>query len=315
MTERETAEAIDRRAAAWAARIDRAPLEPDEQQDLDLWLSQDARRLGAFARARAVAEHTRRAAALGTGEGGFDTSPTLSRRSVIAAGVAVGGVSLTGLAAASWRQAQRLETGRGEVRTVALDDGTTVSLNTLSRVSVRYTRTVREVVLMFGEALFTVAEDPQRPFLLRAAGERLTATTGAFLLKRLDQAPLEITALEGSIRMAGDKAALARLPANHLVRLGGGDLQITPVDADARGRMLAWREGKLEFRDESLARAAAEFGRYRGAPIRLADARVSALTITGLFEANDPAAFARAAARSLNLRAEIGPERILLSRA
>lgn len=314
MAERETAEAIDRRAAAWAARIDRAPLEPQEQQELDSWLRQDVRRLGAFARARAVAEHTRRAAALGGGAIEPDATPPMSRRALIAAGLGVGGVSLAGLAAASWRQAQRLETGRGEVRTVALDDGTTISLNTLSRVSVRYTRSVREVVLMFGEALFTVAEDPQRPFILRAAGERLTASAGAFLLKRLDQAPLEVTALAGSIRMIGSGRTLESLPANHLVRFEASEPQVVPVDSGARGRLLAWRDGKLEFRDENLARAAAEFGRYRGAPIQLADAGVSALTITGLFEANDPAAFARAAARSLNLRAEIGPERILLSR-
>ncbi|MCG2664732.1 MAG: anti-sigma factor, partial [Brevundimonas sp.] len=69
-----------------------------------------------------------------------------------------------------------------------------------------------------------------------------------------------------------------------------------------------------EFHDESLQVAAAEFARFSGVPIALADRQVAVMKITGLFEANDSAAFARAAARSLNLRAEIGSTRILLSR-
>ena len=71
--------------------------------------------------------------------------------------------------------------------------------------------------------------------------------------------------------------------------------------------------GELDLRLE--AAAAAEFSRFRGAPIQFDGEQIAQMRITGLFEANDSAAFARAVAHSLNLRAEIGPERILLSKA
>ncbi|MBU4238274.1 MAG: FecR domain-containing protein, partial [Alphaproteobacteria bacterium] len=307
-----TAEDIDHRAAAWAARLDRGPFSTADQREFEAWAAEDSRRLGAFARARAVALHSRQAAALRGGA--LSEKPVMSRRSLLAAGAAVGMLSGTGLAAAYWRRSQRLDTARGEICAVALDDGSVVTLNTQSRVSVRYTRSVREVVLMYGEALFEVAVDPVRPFIMRAAGAVLTTYDGSFLLKRLNQAPLEVVAIAGSLHMRTGRDQAQILAADQRIRLGK-DATSSPRPLDSpTGRMLAWRDGKVEFHDESLQVAAAEFARFSGVPIELADRQVAEMKITGLFEANDSAAFARAAARSLNLRAEIGSTRILLSR-
>lgn len=311
MAETETAEEIDRRAALWAARLDRGPFSPAHQREFDAWAGEDPRRLGAFARARAIAVHTRQAAALAGGP--VAEQPMVARRSLLAAGVAVAMLSGTGLAAAYWRRSQRLDTQRGEIRSVTLDDGSVVTLNTLSQVSVRYTRSVREVVLMYGEALFEVAVDPVRPFVMRAAGAVLTTYDGAFLLKRLNQAPLEIVALAGSVHMRVGRNRAHILTANQLISLAGGEATSPRfVDAPQTGRLLAWRDGKIEFHNDSLEQAAAEFARFSEVPILLADRNVAEMKITGLFEANDPAAFARAAARSLNLRAEISSTRIQL---
>jgi transmembrane sensor len=306
----ETAEEIDRSAAIWAARLDRGAFSLADQLEFDAWAAEDARRMGAFARARAVAVYSKKAAALS----GADVveQPVMARRSLLAAGVVVAMLSGTGLAAAYWRRSQRLDTERGEIRSVSLEDGSLVTLNTLSRVSVRYTRSVREVVLMYGEALFEVAVDPVRPFVMRSAGTVLTTYDGAFLLKRLNQAPLQVVALAGSVhmRMGGDKAQI--LTANQLISLGGDVASPRSLSARQTSQLLAWRDGKIEFHDESLRQAAAEFARFSEVPIKLADRDVAEMKITGLFEANDPAAFARAAARSLNLRAEISTSQILL---
>lgn len=50
----ETSAQIADDAASWAARLDRSPLEPDEQLRLDEWMATDVRRVGALMRARAV---------------------------------------------------------------------------------------------------------------------------------------------------------------------------------------------------------------------------------------------------------------------
>jgi transmembrane sensor len=65
MVRRDTSAEIDAAAADWAARANNSPLSPDEQAELDLWLEGDTRRLGAYARARALFSHARRIKALG----------------------------------------------------------------------------------------------------------------------------------------------------------------------------------------------------------------------------------------------------------
>lgn len=113
------------------------------------------------------------------------------------------------------------------------------------------------------------------------------------------------------MRVGRDRAHI--LTANQLISLAGGEATSPRfVDAPQTGRLLAWRDGKIEFHNDSLEQAAAEFARFSEVPILLADRNVAEMKITGLFEANDPAAFARAAARSLNLRAEISSTRIQL---
>ncbi|GAW41100.1 fec operon regulator FecR [Brevundimonas sp. SH203] len=318
MAETDTAEAIDRQAAAWAARLDRAPFTEAEQRALDAWTAEDPRHLGAYAKARAVALHSRRAAALTAAP--KSDAPRPSRRLLLAASLGAASLGGVGFAAAYLRRSRRIETARGEVRSVTLDDGSIVSLNTLSRIDVRFNSDVREVVLSFGEALIDVATRRDRPFLIRAANATMTTQGGAFLVKRLEASPLQVTTLKGALQLVSDQDRVIPLTANQTLVLGdeamaGSSSAPTLIEAGRADSLLAWRDGKLAFHDDTLNVAAAQFSRFRGAPIQFGGAKVAQLRITGLFEANDPAGFARAVAHSLNLRAEIGPKRILLSQA
>ncbi len=58
----------------------------------------------------------------------------------------------------------RYSTGVGEQRTIKLEDGSTIALNTDTAVRVELTDRMRRVSLLRGEALFNVAKDPTRPF-------------------------------------------------------------------------------------------------------------------------------------------------------
>lgn len=316
MIKEETAEEIDVAAAAWAARMDDGGLSPEDRQRLDLWLDGDTRRLGAFARARAVAVHSYRAGALQAVSDVSCASSAPSRRAMLAAGL--GGAVLVGagLGAAWMRRSQTLETARGEVRTLHLEDGSAITLGTLSRISVRYGGDARRIVLMFGEVLFDVAEGQSRPFVVEAAGAVMSTYAGRFLLRRLHQLDLQVSALSGEARLRLRSSEEHLLRANHAVSLSPGrPVALETVDDGEADRRLAWVDGKLAFHDDALSEAAAAFSRYRGAPIVLGDARVAAMRITGLFDANDPGAFAKAVAASLDLHAEVGPQRILLTRA
>src|SRR5687767_14255530 len=136
MPDRETSHEIDAQAAEWAARVDRAPLSGGEQAELDAWTAADVRRLGAYAKARAVFAHARRARALGPA---FDPG-AYAEDEPIAAGPArperagrrrflglagAGAFVAAGAAFARWTWSEKgsvVRTERGEIRLFPLPD-------------------------------------------------------------------------------------------------------------------------------------------------------------------------------------------------
>src|SRR5271156_1297875 len=160
MTGRLDAQEVYDEAALWAAKVDAGPLAPEEQAALDHWLEQDTRHLGAFAQASA------HLVPLSAGVQTAKNRPHLSRRRVlmsssIAASLAA--VASAGLIGFRFFREQRYGTRIGEMRVIPLVDGSVVSLNTDSEVVVQYTKAVRAIELLHGEALFDVAKNRQRP--------------------------------------------------------------------------------------------------------------------------------------------------------
>ena len=317
MSIKETAEEIDASAVVWAMRMEEGPLAEADEVRLQSWLAGgDERRLGALARARAVVVNSRRLAALSKDR---PAAPALevntSRRRMLGTGLAASVLLGVGAGAALWRRSQVFETGRGEIDAMTLSDGSRVSLSAMSRISVRYTSSVRQIALTFGEALFEVAEDPVRPFVVQAVGAVLTASSGRFLLERTGQATLRVAAFEGQARVSQFERDTI-IGANQRISLAGRPVEpVRPFNDTQAAQMLAWTDGKVALDNSTLSAAAEEFGRFRGAPILITDPDVAALTITGLFDANEPAVFAQAVALTLNLRAEISSDRIVLKRA
>jgi transmembrane sensor len=313
---RQTSQEVERVACLWAAKLDDGPLLPTDQAELDAWLEGDERRLGAFARARAVAVHSRRAAALAGGAVPFTRAapkPDISRRGLIAASVSVVAVGGVGALAALRNQAQPFETRMGETRVVPLDDGSVMTLNTLSEGDVRYSRKAREIVLTTGEALFNVVADASRPFVVRSGEAAVIANGASFLVRRLGKSPLQVVSFGGEVELNGPHGQGLELAANTRAYLSDGapPVHVGEIDAD---RELAWRHGRIQLEDETLMRAAREFARYNPTRIVPSDPLVAGMKITGLFVANDPVSFARAAAGSLDLDVAVNAEEIRLSR-
>lgn len=310
MSERESSRNIDAAAAAWVAREDRAPLTSDEETALNAWLHADARNAGALLRARAVALKSESACALGAAYDPADfgaATPTPSRRRLLAWGgglaASVAGVTAVGVAL---HAPKAHATDRGEVRLVPLDDGSTVVLNTATRVTVRYDGDHREVRLVEGEADFNVVADPRRPFVVQADGRRFVATSGGgFRVRKLKDAPLDILVHQGRVELVPQRADDGRpvvLGTNTRLLLlraaSGADAPSMPqpVEPGAVTRDLAWRDGKIAFQGETLAQAAAAFARYSDIRVVIDDPALAREPVTGLFAANDPVGFGRAVA-------------------
>ena len=194
---------IDVAAADWAARVDRY-LSEAEAAELDAWLAADARHAGAYARARAISIYSERAGALG---GQFDPesfvpprTAGLSRRHMLWSGAAAAGVGAFAVAGIAYgTRGQVYETRRGEMRVVTLADGSTVSLNTKSRMKVIYSAERRLIRLDEGEALFDVAKDALRPFVVRAGDTDVAAIGTSFVVQRLTGAAVEVLFKSGIV--------------------------------------------------------------------------------------------------------------------
>lgn len=322
MEDRQTSQEIDERAAEWVARLDRGALTADEEAALETWLAHDTRHLGAYAKARAVLVRTERARALGPA---FQQSVATSSQSpkprpralwfAAAAAIACVAVALAMILPLRNDFSTRL----GETRVVSLEDGSVITLNTASRIIVKFTRGYRRVELVEGEALFDVAKDPARPFLVAAGDTEVKAVGTSFTVQRLQGKPTQVLVREGVVEVKRPD-----VPVAPVVRVAANNRATAPPDAAIAthavapqdvARELAWRVGRISFEGETLREAAAAFARYSDIRIVIADPQVADETITGLFVSNDPVGFSQAVAMSLSLRAEVSAGEIRISRA
>lgn len=295
---------IDDAAAEWAARADAGALDPAQTEALEDWLAADPRHLGAFARAGAVLSHFDKARALGPDFGAEAVEPPrFSRRAALPA-MAAGLAAAVGLGTVVYGLIfRRYSTKRGEMRRVALPDGSMVTLNTASEVVVDFTGARRSVRLVKGEALFDVAGQSS-PFIVEAGGLRLTAAKASFNVRQRADRQVEVLVCAGAVDL-DDGGRVARLPRATLAFARPSiPASVRVVDGDDVSRKLAWREGMIAFHGETLGEAAEEFARYSDARILIDDPEVARQTVVGLFVANDPAGFARAVATSFGLEAQ-----------
>ena len=324
---RKTAQQIDAEAADWAARIDRGPLEPEQDARFQAWMHADVRCAGAYGRVRAIALTSERARALGPNFDPADFAPAPlpvsrpARRTLLWGGGALAASALLALAG-TWqvlRERGRYSTGKGESKVVTLHDGSVVTLNTESEIRVAYSDSQRGVELIAGEALFDVAKNRALPFVVTAGETAVRVVGTSFTVRRLEDTPVEVLVREGIVEVFKPEADIApvRITANTMAvaPLGGAAaitaraLPVAQVD-----RQMAWQNGQIAFEGETLAQAVQEFARYSDTRIVIDDPALGREEIAGLFRATDPVGFARTVAISLNARVEVGKGEVRLVR-
>ncbi len=318
---------IDHIAADWAARLDRGPLSRPDEESLERWLDHDPRHRGAFMRMRAIALHTERARALGPNfdltrfesSGLPDRSRFIRRRALWIGGMAAAACIVAVIAVPVITPGDGYDTRKGEVRVISLEDGSVMTLNTASKAKVTFDAAMRKVRLIDGEALFAVAKDSTRPFVVDAGEASVRALGTSFAVRHLERTPIEVVVSEGLVEVRQSaSAAPVRVGANMRTEVPLDQAQGAPVPLaiapEAVNRELAWRDGRIAFEAESLAAAAVSFARYSSTRIVIDDPEIARREITGLFTANDPVSFANAAATSLGLKAQIRAGEVHLSR-
>jgi len=191
--------------------------------------------------------------------------------------------------------------GVGEVRDVALTDGSQVHLDADSALDVSYTPFSRGVKLSRGAAEFTVSHNQWRPFTVEAGPAAIRVTGTHFLVRRQGE---EVSAylISGGIELrdprTGDRKAELR-PGNEATISAAGLVQ---VQANDGLKDKAWLSGKLLFDQTSLSDALDQFRRYGPVRVKLASDGLAGLKISGLYGRNDLPGFLQSLATAYPLK-------------
>jgi transmembrane sensor len=327
-------------AAAWIARLhgeDRtAPVEAGFQR----WLAANPDHRAAFDMANDIwagAEHLPK-----------PPTPTFVRwpkaglvvtlpRALAAAAL----VAIVAIGVSLYSRDAGLATRVGEQRNLTLEDGTRISLNTASRVHVRYDRTARRVELDEGEAYFEVAKRPRWPFIVIAGGKQVVARGTAFLVRR-DEDSLAVTLVEGKVIVGPAGETVASIPtasgstagtseSSNIVghrrgavtaadvtlvpgqRLTFADHEQPRLDRPPLERVIAWQRGQIILDHTPLADAVAEMNRYSRVTLKIEEPEARRAEVTGIFRIGDSHSFAQAVAETYHLEVADRGGQIVLS--
>lgn len=211
----------------------------------------------------------------------------------------------------------------GEQRTLTLEDGTRVVLNTGTRVTVDYDGRQRHVNLKNGEALFDVARNaPNRPFVVTAGDRRITALGTSFIVRSEDRS-LSVTLMNGKVSVAPESTATAtdapsRTQVSRLIlepgqRVTFAEGRAPKLDTPELDKVTAWQHGQVAFDNTPLPEAIGELNRYSTEKLAIERPEAGNIRVSGVFRAGDNASFARAMAETYQLQWTSSSHRILLS--
>ena len=307
---------IEETAANWLARR-YGGFSPEESAAFDAWLAADPRHSCAIAALENAWRMVSAPGRVGQGDIALERSRVhehyrtrARRRRATIGALGLSGAVLLAIACNSPRWFGR-ETAPA-VRIVVrpdlqhLADGSNVQLNAGAIVEPAFTPEIRMIRLVRGEALFTVAKDAHRPFVVSVGGVAVRAVGTAFNV-RYDPTQVHVLVTEGKVAIARpgvSPPALAAAPArpadpviltagNQTVIPLGPDLSpnVAPVTPGQIATALAWRDRRIEFTHTPLKEAVELFNRHNELQLAVTDHKTGSFEISGIFWADDPASF------------------------
>lgn len=308
-------ERVRREAADWFARL-HAPDGETARDEFRSWYERDPAHSEAFDRierhwqaSRLLAPRVNRGMAASALPGKGRARPRYAIAATVAGMIAVSGIlaisSFPPFVEAGRAQDVIFETGIGEIRHVALGDGSRLTLDTQSRVEVHLGS--RERVLKLARGRIRVDARPDARPLILVAGHRVEILEAGTLDAMVENGRLDIAAVDGRLhfRQAGRAASLLE-PGNRVGiaagRAGDGPSPISPVDS-------RWTSGILDFESMPVGQAVERANRYSAAKLVVADRGLAAERVTGRFRAGDVQGLASSLAAAFDLEVSRGPGR------
>ncbi len=283
-------------AINWAVKLEFNQAEPATVQAFERWLQAQSVHASAWQRVQSLkndfasvpsglALNTLQAVETQRKANGLSRRQAL--KLLMLAGVAVSSAWVVGDQLSWQRVIADASTAVGEQRTVQLDDGTVIVLNTDTAVGFDMTDDRRMIILRRGEIAISTGPDQisinRRPFWVHTPFGTMQALGTRFVV-RLDTARARISVQEGAVQMhpaAGGASAIANVGENWWLT----DENVTPV-ADQSIKADGWIEGVIAGENMRLADLLAELSRYRSGRI-VCDERVADLQVSGIYHVRD----------------------------
>ena len=195
---------------------------------------------------------------------------------------------------------QTIRTGAGERREVTLADGSVIQISPRTTLRVRFTDRQRWVLLSRGDAVFRVAKDRAKPFLVETDHASVRAVGTEFGVEYQDNSVI-VTVEEGRVAVTQPATGLTPL-ARDLPQIEvslGADQQVVVPQAAPMGsirkvdsrRELSWADGRLVFEQAPVAEVVQRFNRFNRVQIQIRDPKLATRPVSAVFDASDPEAF------------------------
>jgi len=217
-------------------------------------------------------------------------------------------------------------TSVGSHREHILSDGSAAHLNTDSMLEIQFSRAQRTVRLLQGEAVFDVAHDANRPFIVLAGANKVVAVGTRFVVK-LDSGNVLVAVTDGKVEVSKRKTEKSENAADaaSTILLSQGEQAIVdddhPLPVPQRveqkeiERKTAWTQGRLVFKNESLEFVLSEIGRYLPEKVIIDDPSLKEVLVSGRFAIGNAEALLEAIEVSLNVKVDrLGSNTIRLAR-
>ncbi|MBI5692456.1 MAG: FecR domain-containing protein [Verrucomicrobia bacterium] len=282
-------------AIRWAVRLEGEPLTVAEQGELDRWLAGGPEPRAELSRYCQLSADLERhlpglvaAGAFAVEKETMQARRPWWRRPVSAIGLAAAAAALFWI---GWPrpQPQTVSTPAAHRQSIALADGSRADLNARTSLQVDFSGRGRRLVrLEQGEALFQVANDPTRPFIVETPGGIVRVTGTIFNVRTGLSGHLEVTVLQGAVEvvpLVGPAAAseTLRLRPGDQLTLEAGALSYRQVQPET---VAAWRDGWVVFDAAPLREVLGRFADFHRRPIAVAP-EVAELRLSGRFGLDD----------------------------
>jgi transmembrane sensor len=220
--DRQKRDAIAEAAGFWDARLRAPGCTDSDRRDFAAWRDADPAHREAFERIQTIVTTLRdersRADLRALRDAALAMADRRRTRVRWTAAASIGVLALTALlwalaprvAELGWGAANTFQTGTGQRSTVKLQDGSTVDLNSRTRIRVAFSDARRSVTLLEGQAIFQVSKDPSRPFVVHAGNREIVALGTTFDV-RLDAAAVQVTLVEGKVAVVPEGGATGDL--------------------------------------------------------------------------------------------------------